>query len=69
MRLIYASNRPQSAEKDKHAESATRSATDDNMDMDVDDQYRASGSRRAYSSGAESEEEPLSSQHRTKGTC
>ena len=69
MGLINASNRLQSTDKDKHEESATRGAADDDMDMDVDDQSCASGSRRAYSSGAESEEEPLSSQHRIKGTC
>ncbi|KAI4518727.1 hypothetical protein K525DRAFT_207790 [Schizophyllum commune Loenen D] len=42
-------------------------ATNDDMDMDVDDQSRASGSRHASSSGSDSEDEPLSSQRRTKG--
>ncbi|KAL1750484.1 hypothetical protein FB107DRAFT_223837 [Schizophyllum commune] len=58
----------QSAEKDKHSESATRSATEDNMDLDVDDRSRASGSRRASSSGSDSEDEPLF-KHRMKGAC
>ncbi|KAI5884827.1 uncharacterized protein SCHCODRAFT_02645544 [Schizophyllum commune H4-8] len=56
---------PQNAEKEANADPALRSASINDMEMAVDDdESRASGSRVSRS-GSDSEEEPLSSQHRT----
>ncbi|KAL1726533.1 hypothetical protein EV714DRAFT_219144 [Schizophyllum commune] len=58
---------PQNGERDTNAGPPRRSPSDNDGDMDVDDRFRASSSRRVVSSGSDSEDEPLSSQHRTKG--